>query len=168
METVTDLQAFLDGKPTPFPNFKAGEICTLRKAPGQPHCVPPRSLWPNIIGALFLAQAMRNTMGVPLTVASGYRPADYNAAVGGTPRSAHVDFKALDLDLPNGSSVAMQKRYYLEACRMYLNLGPSWKMGLGLYHADHGTRIHVDTGKGWRYWKPGYVRPSLESLRGEK
>ena len=41
---------------------------------------------------------MREHLGRPVYVSSGYRSADLNVAIGGSKRSQHVEGRALDLD----------------------------------------------------------------------
>lgn len=57
---------------------------------------PPAKLFKNILDTALIADWLREQVG-PLTVLSGYRDEDYNAAVGGAPHSLHVQFNALDL-----------------------------------------------------------------------
>ncbi len=60
---------------------------------------PPRELWQNGVGVLAVADAAREALGFPLRITSGYRDPVYNAsrAVGGSVRSRHQLFEALDL-----------------------------------------------------------------------
>lgn len=43
-------------------------------------------------------QPLRDGLGVPIYVSSGYRSPDLNAAIGGSKRSQHMEGRALDLD----------------------------------------------------------------------
>ena len=43
-------------------------------------------------------QPLRDGLGVPIYVSSGYRSPDLNAAIGGAKRSQHMEGRALDLD----------------------------------------------------------------------
>lgn len=47
-------------------------------------------------------EALRAAVGLPLVVLSAYRTPAYNAAVGGSPQSQHVEGRALDLAPPKG------------------------------------------------------------------
>lgn len=47
-------------------------------------------------------EALRAAVGLPLRVLSAYRTPAYNAAVGGSPNSQHVQGRALDLQPPDG------------------------------------------------------------------
>lgn len=143
-------------------HFSAEEVCAMRKAKNA-IAIPPTDYWTRIIPALKLAEELRRVVG-PLRVGNGYRPADYNKAVGGARNSQHLYFRALDLDLIERATVN-QETFYEEACRIYLERGGDLKMGLGLYRPWRGTRIHIDTGYRKRYWKAKYVEPILEGLR---
>lgn len=49
-----------------------------------------------------LFQALRERLGKPLTINSGYRCAEQNKRVDGKPNSQHLSGKALDIRLPKG------------------------------------------------------------------
>lgn len=46
-------------------------------------------------------QPLRNHIGVPITITSGYRSAEVNKAVGGVPSSQHLDGCAADCVVPS-------------------------------------------------------------------
>jgi zinc D-Ala-D-Ala carboxypeptidase len=48
--------------------------------------------------AVNVFQPIRDALGCPIHVSSGYRSADLNTAIGGSRRSQHVEGRALDLD----------------------------------------------------------------------
>ena len=48
--------------------------------------------------AINVFQPVRDALGCPVFVSSGYRSADLNTAIGGSRRSQHVEGRALDLD----------------------------------------------------------------------
>ena len=48
--------------------------------------------------AVNVFQPVRECLGVPIHVSSGYRSAELNKAIGGSVRSQHVEGRALDLD----------------------------------------------------------------------
>lgn len=48
--------------------------------------------------AVNVFQPVRDCLGVPIYVSSGYRSAELNKAIGGSVRSQHVEGRALDLD----------------------------------------------------------------------
>lgn len=94
---------------------------------------PPKELWKNIWKTIEVADKARHKLGKPLRIASAYRSPKYNKAVGGAPRSHHVNFNALDLRTT--SPVALHK--ILKDMRAR----GEFKGGLGLYK----TFVHVDT-----------------------
>ncbi len=147
---MKELNKFL--KANGIKHFSAKEVLTLARA-GIVAPVPPKRMWKNILPALMLAEAIRKKMGCPLLVGNGYRPKALNKQVGGSKRSQHITFRALDLDLPKKhQSRAKQERFYKVAAEMYLNLGKEFKIGLGIYRPNKGTRIHIDCGWWRRYW----------------
>ena len=48
--------------------------------------------------AVNVFQPVRECLGVPIHVSSGYRSAELNKAIGGSVRSQHVEGRAIDLD----------------------------------------------------------------------
>ena len=48
--------------------------------------------------ARYVFQPLREGLGVPIYVSSGYRSLDLNTAIGGSSRSQHIQGRALDLD----------------------------------------------------------------------
>lgn len=56
--------------------------------------LPPNGMNPVLLEAL---DDLRENLGVPVYVSSGYRCPDHNAAVGGVPNSQHVQGNAADI-----------------------------------------------------------------------
>lgn len=50
-------------------------------------------------------QKLRDLVGKPIKINSGYRTKEYNAKIGGSPKSQHIEGNAVDLALPTGISV---------------------------------------------------------------
>ena len=65
--------------------------------------VPEETLWANIAPTILLLDALRAELGASITINSGYRAPDYNRAIGGTARSQHQDFRALDFRCAAGT-----------------------------------------------------------------
>lgn len=144
-------------------HFTGREVCTLRRL-GVTVDPPPRDWWDRMIPTLQIAESIRAELGCPLIVGNGYRPPAENKRVGGARRSQHLFFRALDLDLPRGRRDLASDFYRLAGIE-FLAKGRDLKMGLGLYRAWEGTRVHVDTGYRRRHWSRKYTAPLLESLR---
>lgn len=123
-------------------NFKADELT-------RGHVVP-KALRENIIPTIVILQNIREYLGAPVMINSGYRPEDYNRKVGGKPNSLHLKFNAIDF-FPIGpfkdrlqdlvDDIADNKF----AAQIYWNdklttITPE-VMGIGLYD----TFIHLDT-----------------------
>ena len=152
-------------------HFTGREVCTLRRAGTV--VLPPTDffMWSNILPALRLAEELRERVGHPLLVGNGYRPAEINRRVGGSRRSRHVTFHAVDLDLPRAySSREHQEQLYEQAVSMFLECRGKIPggIGLGLYRLHRGKRVHFDAGSGrWRdaYWSKAAFRSVAEGLR---
>lgn len=85
-------------------HFRAEELVELdqpQKWSGGPLSVPPKRIWCNMRDTIILADHIRHIWGSPVEVNSGYRPREYNRAVGGAEKSRHVTFRALDLHPKN-------------------------------------------------------------------
>ena len=52
-----------------------------------------------------LFQALREKIGKPITINSGFRCAEYNKKIGGKPKSQHLAGLALDMKPPSGYDV---------------------------------------------------------------
>lgn len=57
----------------------------------------PNDVIPNIIELANNLQVLRDAIGKPITINSGYRSPKYNAKIGGVKNSQHVKGKASDL-----------------------------------------------------------------------
>lgn len=118
-------------------SFSAAEVTKMRKTPGPSYAIPERSFWPRIIATLVVMQAIRDAWGKPISVYNGYRPPDYNLAVGGKPGSRHQWFEALDV-LPTGD----RDEFALLVAKFYID---SSDMGFGVYGKPGAvTGVHVD------------------------
>ncbi|MCH9736089.1 MAG: hypothetical protein K0U78_16310 [Actinomycetia bacterium] len=123
------------------------EVTRLPKAKAGTHAIPPRELWPNMVGTIRdVFMPIRAALGVPVS-ARGYRPPDYNEAVGGSPGSRHQDFSALDLRSEKPRDMA------LAAAKIFAERGVQLDMGFGAYGYPRPSNIHVDTGWRRRRWR---------------
>jgi zinc D-Ala-D-Ala carboxypeptidase len=85
--------------------------------------------------ALDRLQALRDRLGKPLIVRSAYRSPEHNRAVGGAPRSKHMDGTAFDIAMANHDPVAFEAAaravgfqgfgYYPRSGFMHIDLGPA-------------------------------------------
>ena len=58
--------------------------------------------------ALDKLQALCNTIGKPMVINSAYRSAQHNRAVGGAPRSKHLEGRAFDVSMHNHDRVEFE------------------------------------------------------------
>jgi hypothetical protein len=107
-----------------------------------PFVEPPREDWPAIVPTLRILRDAVIPVTGPLCVVSGYRTSAYNASEGGAKASKHMGFHGVDV-LPAREWTRAALHGALK--RLHVRVGPSRKMGLGLYS---GVRFHVDA---WRY-----------------
>ena len=129
--------------------MNAEEVTRMPKAPGQPVAIPPREFWPRMARTLRETfMPLRLAVGMPLSV-RGYRPPDYNEAVGGAPRSRHQWFEAIDLRVVGGS-LADRQRLALAAAALYVENGRAEKLGFAVYKDT--LTVHFDTGFRQRTW----------------
>ena len=83
--------------------------------------------------ALDKLQALRDQLGKPLIVRSGYRSPKHNRAVGGAPRSKHMDGTAFDIAMSNHDPAAFEA-----AAREVGFLGFGFYPRSGFMHIDRG------------------------------
>lgn len=132
----------------------AAEVTQMPKAPGKPSAVPPREYWSRMAMTLReVFMPLRASLGVPLAV-RGYRPTDYNEAVGGAKGSRHQAFEALDIRISGDANTSAKRRELVDhAARIYSDRGRELKMGFGVYgKLPAPQHIHVDTGHQRRTW----------------
>lgn len=127
--------------------FKAEELGKHYNAKwkGANFILPPESMWQRILPTLALADAIREDLGRPITVISGFRDPEYNRIIGGATNSQHKEFRALDLQVNADHhldliSVAAKK------VQEFRNRGI--EVGFGIYP----TFIHIDTNFKSRFW----------------
>jgi hypothetical protein len=84
-------------------------------------------------------QALRDALGKPLIVRSAYRSPEHNRAVGGAPRSKHMDGTAFDIAMSNHDPVAFEAAarevgflgfgFYPRSNFIHIDLGPARQWG---------------------------------------
>lgn len=85
-------------------------------------------------------QQLRDKIGKPITVNSGYRTPEHNAKIGGAPKSQHMLGKAADI------SVWGMSAKDLAAVAETIGFG-----GIGIYHSKHF--VHVDVRETRTRWE---------------
>lgn len=105
----------------------------------------PEELLENIIPTVKVLDKLREFYGKPIYINSTYRPASYNKAVGGKPKSLHLEFNAIDFTVENIKDLP---KLYGTLCEWDAKDGflpvlakPSGNLGLGIYKRF----LHIDT-----------------------
>lgn len=83
------------------PHFTLAEMTASNKARqlGLDN-TPPDELMPRLIRLAEMLERVRTTLGVPITITSGYRGTQLNRAVGGVTSSDHTQGHAADIVAP--------------------------------------------------------------------
>ena len=104
----------------------------------------PEELMDNVILLAQNLQVLRDRVGVPVRIISGYRSPTYNKKIGGAKRSQHMVAKAADIKI-DGMTPLEVKEVIVELIKE----GKMHKGGIGLYT----TFTHYDV-RGWNArWK---------------
>jgi zinc D-Ala-D-Ala carboxypeptidase len=111
-----------------WPNFSPAEIACRGTGQIKLH-----------LEALDKLQALRDRLGKPLIVRSAYRSPAHNRAVGGAPRSKHMDGTAFDIAMSNHDPVAFEAAaravgflgfgFYPRSGFVHIDLGPARQWG---------------------------------------
>lgn len=104
----------------------------------QLNSVPPGHLLDNILPTVAVLDDARRDLGIACRISSGYRNPDYNQAVGGSVRSQHLCFCALDVQPMRGRPGSVRDLWNFLKVRRDFN---QFKGGLGIYNSF----VHVDT-----------------------
>jgi len=81
-------------------------------------------------------QVLRDALGAPISIMSGYRSPERNAAVGGSPKSQHMEGNATDLQCKTKTPLEMYNMV-----EKLIKEGKMKQGGLGIYDGW----IHYDT-----------------------
>ena len=103
----------------------------------------PNDVLNNIAELAKNVQIIRDYVGVPLTINSGYRSPAHNKSVGGVADSYHVQGKASDL---SSKQITPKKLY--DAILKLIADGKIYNGGVGIYN----TFVHYDIGGKGRRW----------------
>lgn len=124
----------------------------------RPVSIPPQEMWGGLaIVASIVANVLEEDLAdVPVRL-TGYRPRDYNAAVGGAPSSRHIYGDAIDVWLAGsliakgGTAVKVaRERLRMAFARRIVRMSKT--SGLGFGFGVYTNDIHLDVGR-----KPGSI-----------
>lgn len=96
----------------------------------------PEEYYTNLQELIDNLDVLREHLGHPIRVTSGYRSPEYNKAVGGAQRSKHLTASAADIQM-NVTPAVVQK-----TIKQLMSEGKMHKGGLGVYN----TFTHYDIG----------------------
>lgn len=91
---MTNFERFMDSLNLRY--FTPGEFLIGLDRGNDP---PPEYLWPNIALPATLLDRLRASLRLPVKITSTYRSPWYNSSVGGTLRSQHQAFAAIDFEV---------------------------------------------------------------------
>lgn len=103
----------------------------------------PNDVLQNIYNLAQNVQVIRDYLGVPININSGYRSPAHNKKVGGVKNSYHVQGKASDL-----SSKQKTPLQIYNAILELIKQGKIYNGGVGIYD----TFVHYDIGGNGRRW----------------
>lgn len=108
----------------------------------------------NILPTAKFLDNIRRAIDTPIIIRSGYRDPEANRGVGGSPRSMHMEFNALDFK-PSGFGSRQLAELVVDIINGKYSIAVYWKgklvtitpelMGIGYYGINHGNFIHIDT-----------------------
>lgn len=111
------------------PHFRVEELaCPLNGA-------PPEELYENLERLCMQLEVLREHLGAPITVISGYRSPEFNTKIGGARRSQHMQATASDIKVKG-----VEPRAVHRAILRLIKEGRMEQGGLGLYE----TFVHYD------------------------
>lgn len=123
-------------------------LTVMSKAPKQqgerPVAIPPQNMWEGLaqIAAIDSQIAHQGLMDIPSRF-TGYRPKDYNQAVGGAPKSRHIYGDAIDWWLTKPNAADRERLRTAVARYVVTHKNASYGFGFGVYTND----IHLDIGR---------------------
>jgi uncharacterized protein YcbK (DUF882 family) len=98
----------------------------------------PKELVPNAIAVATNLQVLRDEIGLPITITSGYRSPAHNRRVGGSPNSQHMQANAADIQVKG-----MTPKQVKDVIERLIKEGKMRNGGIGLY----STFVHYDIGR---------------------
>jgi N-acetylmuramoyl-L-alanine amidase len=113
-------------------NSNASGKCKGRNAP------PPRSRWNNIANTAKMLDEIRERIGHPVKILSGYRNDAYNNCIKGEPGSLHTRYNAIDW-----TSSGRTVNEWHEIAQQVRSENPVFMGGIGRY--DSKNFVHIDT-----------------------
>lgn len=102
--------------------------------------LPPLALHGNVRALASVLQVLRNHLGKPIKITSGWRTHEHNVAIGGARNSPHLWGWAADIVVPGVE--------HADVAQAFEDIFGDQPYGLGLYN----RHVHIDLGPK-RRWK---------------
>ena len=103
----------------------------------------PDNILVNVVKLACNLQRLRDVIGKPIIINSGYRSPSHNAKVGGSPNSQHLAGKAADIRV-----IGMKPYDLAQEINKLITAGEMMQGGLGIYD----TFVHYDIRKKKARW----------------
>ena len=100
-------------------------------------CEMPINIYHNMVKVANQLQILRNYIGKPITINSGYRSEEYNASIGGAKNSQHIMGRAADIVVKGMTPLAVHT-----TIELLIEKGDMLQGGLGLY--EKKGFVHYD------------------------
>ena len=147
-QTIEGYQDYLNEMGIKYVSAK--EMCTphhtqIASDLGYDAFVPKKEWWDRGGALAALFDHLRAELGKPITVRNWWRPAEYNAKVGGTKASDHIGAYAFDMDFKT-----KKDRQQVEKLLEDLYKDPDLQMSLGL--GGYTIHLGLQSEKGNRRW----------------
>ena len=114
---------------------------------GYQWLLPDRDFWGRLVPLIDIFEIIRDAVDAPIVVRNWWRPADYNAEVGGAKASDHITAHAFDCDFKTHDQRRIAERIVVGMQKRRDDLQLS--LGLGGYTIHLGAM----SPKGCRTWK---------------
>lgn len=145
------------------PSIKVFDLVVMSKAPlkdgpdpdniaTRPVAIPPLAYWDNLVNSATLVTKVIETQQLDTSLLryTGYRPEDYNKAVGGAAGSSHQWASGIDTWLKPGAMTHKNGEMLRMSFARYFVKQPKQPIGFGAYTWD----VHFDLA-GRRTWNRG-------------
>jgi len=122
-------------------HFRINELKCKQSGLTLDEALPPRHMFTNIYPTIFFMETLRFIIKKPLKLNSVYRTPEYNKAIGGVSKSAHVTFRAVDIAKPNNINYEW---FYKQCDELAIHLEQIHGLYFRLGKYSHRNFVHID------------------------